>query len=99
MDAPMAVETRLSKAQKGVLILMVFSVFINYIDRSNLSVAAEDVRRELQFTPYQLGKLFSAFFWTYAVLQLAGGWLVDRYDVRLVYGIGFLVWSLATSGT
>jgi ACS family D-galactonate transporter-like MFS transporter len=99
MDALAAKQTRLTKAQKGVLILMVFSVFINYIDRSNLSVAAPDVKAELGITADQLGRLLSAFFWTYAVLQLAGGWLVDRYDVRWVYGIGFLVWSLATSGT
>ena len=99
MDATAAVDTRLSKAQRGVLILMVVSVFINYIDRSNLSVAAPGIKMELGITAEQLGKLLSAFFWTYAILQLAGGWLVDRYDVRWVYGIGFLVWSLATSGT
>ena len=51
MDAPTAVETRLSKAQKGVLILMVFSVFINYIDRIALSVAARPIVAEFGFSP------------------------------------------------
>src|ERR1700682_6378484 len=99
MDAPAAKQTRLSKAQRGVLILMVFSVFINYIDRSNLSVAAPDVKMELGITADQLGRLLSAFFWTYAILQLAGGWLVDRYDFRWGYGIGFQIGALAPSGT
>src|SRR5260221_9715289 len=91
--------SRLTRAQWGVLILMVVSVFINYIDRSNLSVAAPDVRAELHMSPSQLGSLLSSFFWTYAIFQLVGGWLVDRYDVRWVYGIGFFAWSLATAGT
>ncbi len=43
--------------------------------------------------------MFSSFFWTYAAFQLVAGWLVDRYDVRWVYGLGFLIWSLATSFT
>jgi MFS transporter, ACS family, D-galactonate transporter len=40
--------------------------------------------------------LLSSFFWTYAGLQFLGGWLVDRYNVSLVYGLGYLVWSTAT---
>jgi MFS family permease len=78
------------------LALLVLSIFINFIDRANLSVAAEDLRRELLLRPSQLGLLLSAFFWTYATFQLVAGWLVDRYNVFWVYGVGFFVWSLAT---
>jgi len=79
-----------------LLALLVLSIFINFIDRANLSVAAEDLRRELLLRPSQLGLLLSAFFWTYAAFQLIAGWLVDRYNVFWVYGIGFFVWSVAT---
>jgi len=82
-----------------LLALLVLSIFINFIDRSNLSVAAEDLRRELMLRPSQLGLLLSAFFWTYAAFQLVAGWLVDRYNVYWVYGAGFLVWSVATGLT
>jgi len=82
-----------------LLALLVLSIFINYIDRANLSVAAEDLRRELMLRPSQLGLLLSAFFWTYAAFQLLAGWLVDRYNVFWVYGIGFFVWSLSTGLT
>lgn len=82
-----------------LLALLVLSIFINFIDRANLSVAAEDLRRELMLRPSQLGLLLSAFFWTYAAFQLVAGWLVDRYNVFWVYGIGFFVWSLATGLT
>ena len=46
-----------------------------------------------------MGLLLSAFFWTYALFQIVSGWLVDRYDVRWVFGLGFLLWSSATFAT
>jgi len=91
-----AIESRLTRAQWAVLALLVISICINYIDRGALSVAAPSLARELHFNKTQLGALFSTFFWTYAGFQLVAGWLVDRYDVRWVLGLGFLIWSLAT---
>ena len=84
---------------KGVLFLLGFSVFINYIDRANLSVAAPLLQEELGLSHAQLGLLLSAFFWTYACMQILAGWLVDRFEVKWVLAIGFFVWSLATSST
>lgn len=81
----------------GVLILLVLSVVINYLDRGILSVSAPLLRRDLSLAPEQMGLLFSAFFWSYSVCQLIAGRLVDRYDVKLVFGAGFLLWSLATA--
>jgi MFS family permease len=96
MGVPAVAQTRLSRAQWGVLILLVFSVFINYIDRGTLSVAAPAIRTELGFDPEQLGILLSSFFLTYALFQMPAGWLVDKYSVKWAYGAGFLIWSLAT---
>ncbi len=89
----------LSAAQWRIVALLVFSVFINYVDRGNLSVAAPKLMDEIHLTPKMLGLLLSAFSWTYAIGQLFGGWLVDRFNVRLVYGAGFILWSMATAGT
>ena len=83
----------------GVLILLGLSVFINYIDRANLSVAAPFLKSELGLSASQLGILFSAFFWTYAGMQIPAGWLVDRFEVKWVFAIGFFVWSTATAVT
>ncbi|HSU18421.1 MAG TPA: MFS transporter [Acidobacteriaceae bacterium] len=83
----------------GVLIaLLTSSMFINYIDRSNLSVAAPVLQTELHYSTQQIGWLSSAFFWTYAVLQLIGvsGWICDNYPVGKIFAISFGVWSLAT---
>ncbi|MEO7653490.1 MAG: MFS transporter, partial [Bryobacteraceae bacterium] len=91
--------TKLSTVQMRVLALLAVSVCVNYIDRGTLSVAAPSLTRELSLTPKDLGVLLSAFFWTYASCQIFAGWLVDRYDVRWVFGIGYLVWSAATLAT
>ena len=53
----------------------------------------------MRLSPWQLGILFSAFFWTYTALQFVMGWVVDRFEVNLVIAVGFLVWSLATATT
>src|SRR5690242_14646697 len=91
----------LTGRQWRILFLLYISSFLLYVDRSNLSVGATDIQRDLGFNSYQLGLLLSAFFFTYALSQLfmAAGWLVDRFDVRLVFGIGFALWSGATAIT
>lgn len=79
--------------------LVVISVWINYLDRGNLSGAAPQMARELNLSLVQMGTLLSAFYWTYSVLQVAGGWLVDRYSPARVYGTGYALWSLAMLAT
>ena len=83
----------------AVLVLLGISVFINYIDRGNLSIAAPMLKDELRISATQLGILLSAFFWTYACLQPFAGWLVDRLNVNWVFAGGFFLWSAATAAT
>src|SRR3981081_4290031 len=98
-DSDSTNRTRLSHTLVGVLILLWLSVFLNYIDRSNLSIAAPLLKGELGLTGTQLGVLLSAFFWTYACLQIPAGWLVDRFEVKWIFAGGFLIWSAATAVT
>jgi MFS family permease len=98
MAAAPHVHTRrpaLTGSQWTLLSLLVLSICINYIDRGSLSVGQSYVTRDLNIDPKQLGMIFSAFFWTYAPMQILAGWLVDRWNVNIVYGVGFLLWSLA----
>ena len=81
------------------LVLLVVAIFINYIDRGNLSIAASTLKDELHISARQLGDLLAAFFYTYTAMQFIVGWLVDRFDVNLVLAAGFLLWSVATAGT
>jgi MFS family permease len=93
--------TKLSRREWTVVLLLVLSVIINYIDRSNLSLAVPLIQRQFFLSPVQLGSLLSAFFWTYALLQLFGiaGWLSDRFPVGWVMVGGYVLWSGATIAT
>src|SRR3954463_4751566 len=92
---------RMARSEWILLLLLTASVFINYVDRSNLSIAAPLLEKELSLAPAKGGPLLFSFFWTYALLQLFGiaGWLADRFSVVHVFTAGFVVWSLATIAT
>ena len=88
----------MSTRQWTVVCLLVLSVIINYVDRSNLSIAAPLIQRQFSLVPLQIGTLLSAFFWTYALMQITGiaGWLSDRLPVGWVMLGGYSLWSCAT---
>jgi MFS transporter, ACS family, D-galactonate transporter len=90
---------RVNRQRSILLGLLVVSICINYIDRANLSAAAEGLSHELSLDPKQLGLLFSSFFFSYAAFQIPSGWLIDRVNVYRVYAAGYFVWSAATAMT
>ena len=79
-----------------MLALLLLATTINYVDRSNLSIVAPFLSKELGLDPVQMGLLFSAFAWSYAIANLPGGWIIDRFGSRIVYGLAQLAWSSAT---
>ncbi len=83
----------------GIVTLLVVVMLISFFDRGNLSVAAPVLGPDLGLSPEKLGRLFSAFFFTYALCQIGVGWLCDRVEVKWVYASGYLLWSCATLGT
>ncbi len=72
-----------SRKRFFIMVLLFITVVINYLDRSNLSIAAPALTSELGIDPVHVGLIFSAFGWTYAAMQLPGGWLVDRVPPRI----------------
>lgn len=87
----------MSRKEWIVVALLVFSVLVNYVDRSNLALAVPLLERQFAFTSLRAGELLAAFFWTYALVQVLGiaGWLTDRYFAGWVLMGGYLLWSLA----
>lgn len=87
----------MSRKEWIVVGLLVFSVLVNYVDRSNLSLAMPLLERQFAFSSLRAGELLSAFFWTYALVQFFGiaGWLTDRYSAGWVLMGGYVLWSLA----
>lgn len=85
-----------TKIRYQVLFLIFVNVVINYMDRSNLAVAASEIDKEFNFTPVQMGLIFSAFSWTYLAFQIPGGILVNRFSPRILYAFSLIAWSLTT---
>lgn len=85
-----------SRKRYFIMVLLFITVVINYLDRSNLSIVAPALTSELGIDPIQVGLIFSAFGWTYAAMQIPGGWLVDRVPPRILYTVALVLWSLAT---
>ena len=79
-----------------ILALVFITVVINYLDRSNISVAAFAIREDLGLSTVQMGVIFSAFAWTYSTLQIPGGIMVDRVRARILYPVILVLWSGAT---
>jgi ACS family D-galactonate transporter-like MFS transporter len=96
---PRADRARVSPELSRVAVLLGLSIFINYIDRGTLSIAAPLVKEELHLSASQLGILLSSFFWTYATFQIVSGWLVDRANPNGFLALGVFIWSAATVGT
>src|SRR6185503_7947081 len=80
----------------SVLIFLFINVVINYMDRTNISVAATALSKEFHLSSVQLGLIFSAFGWTYAALQIPGGLLTDRFGSRILYTFSLIGWSFVT---
>lgn len=93
---PLVVTEKKTRIRYGMVALVFINVVINYLDRSNLSVAATGLSKELELSSVQLGLIFSAFGWTYAALQIPGGLIADRVGPRILYTFCLITWSLAT---
>ena len=74
--------------------LLFFAGLINYFDRTIVSVALSDIARDLHLGPERKGVLLSAFFWSYALMQIPIGWLSDRVHLRWLYAGCFALWSV-----
>ena len=93
-------EVTLSSQRRWTIIgLLCLGMVIAYFDRVNLSIAlaTQDFRLFFGLTDQDRGALNSAFFWSYAFLQIPAGWVTDRYGVKFPYAAGFLLWSVMSA--
>jgi len=75
--------------------VIAIGVIINYFDRINMSVATEPLTKEFHLTAGQMGILLSAFAWSYAILQIPAGALLDKIGVKWIERICTIIWSIA----
>lgn len=80
----------------GIALLLGFGVLVNYFDRVNLSVSRDALQDAFGISAVMFGYLASAYNWTYALLQLPSGLLLDRFGVRRVGIVSTVIWSVAS---
>jgi sugar phosphate permease len=91
--------TRPSKGRWYILSLISLMYLITYLDRVNISAAAPVISKEFGFDKVTMGAIFSAFVWAYALFQVPGGWLGDRFGPRRMLTIIVTYWSIMTAAT
>jgi ACS family D-galactonate transporter-like MFS transporter len=94
-DAFLRAETR-TNIRSRMLAVIVLAVTINYLDRAILGIAAPSIRHEFGINAATMGFVFSAFSWSYLLMQIPGGVALDRFGTRIVYTIALTGWSAFT---
>jgi len=84
------------RGSSALVLLLGIAVFLNYVDRGAIGIAAPKMKDELGLSEEAYGLAFSAFFWIYAPVQLFAGWLCDRFSVYRLMVVGILVWAAST---
>ncbi len=85
-----------STARRWTIVGLLFAAsLINYLDRATISFALPLISKDLGLGPETKGMLLSAFFWSYALMQVPIGWCADRFNLRWLYAAAFTLWSLA----
>jgi len=82
-----------------LFLLLLILVSVNYIDRGSISVALPIIQKDFHLAPELVGLLLSAFFWTYALMQVPVGYLIDRFGPRKVVTASCIGWGAATAAS
>ena len=91
-----AADARNSHIRYWIIAVLFIISSINYASRATLGIAGKPLASEFHLDSVQLGYLFSAFAWAYAIGQIPGGGLLDRYGSRPVYLWSISLWAIFT---
>src|SRR5215831_8512751 len=84
-----------NKRRWSIVNLLFAASLINYLDRATISFALPLITRDFHLTSQGKGLLLSAFFWSYALMQIPIGLCADRLNLRWLYAGAFTIWSFA----
>ncbi|AXE32314.1 MFS transporter [Chromobacterium phragmitis] len=99
MHAPSPQQNKIPTRRWRIGWLLGIGILVNYFDRISLSVAAPQLQQEFGLSNGELGLLFSAFFWSYALLQIPTGVVLDRFGATRIGRLGALLWGVAATLT
>jgi ACS family D-galactonate transporter-like MFS transporter len=80
----------------GIAILLAFGIVINYFDRTNISVATKPLEHDFSLSAGQMGIILSSYLWSYALLQIPVGALLDKVGIKWLMRAGTILWTIAT---
>jgi ACS family D-galactonate transporter-like MFS transporter len=92
----MLISSRVPRKRWMIAGVLGLGSFVNYLDRVNLSIVSTPLSQALDLTPTQMGIVFSAFLWTYAILQIPVGMLIDKIGVSWAMRLATILWCIAT---
>ncbi|WP_156254789.1 MFS transporter [Sandarakinorhabdus oryzae] len=96
MNTGTAAETQAQSGARWLLITLLFAgTALNYVDRQVLALLKPTLEVEFGWTDQEFAHLGSVFQLSAAFALLAVGWFVDKFGVRLAYGIAVAIWSAA----
>jgi MFS family permease len=84
------------KSQHTALTFVFMIWMVSYLDRMVMFTAIPYIAEEFNLSTGAMGAVMSAFFFGYALCQIPGGILSDRYGARIVLTIGIVWWSIFT---
>jgi ACS family glucarate transporter-like MFS transporter len=94
------IESRKASGVRWRILTLIFLVsMVTYLDRVNISIAAKQMMDSYRLSSLEMGKVFSAFILAYALFQVSGGWLADRFGPRIVLVSAIAWWSAFTALT
>lgn len=86
--------------QKFIVLSMLFVAWlIGNLDRMVINVAIIPIVDEFSLDPTAQGLILSSFFAGYALMQIPGGWLADKFGAAKILTISLFLWSIFTALT
>lgn len=91
-----AVSQRTNLKSKATFALLYIAYIICFIDRSAINIALSYIGKDFNLSTTTLGIVSSAFFFSYSLMQIPGGWLTDRFGTKKTILFAISVWSIFT---
>lgn len=95
-DANIGSAPRRTNVRWLIVTLLFVVTALNYADRTAIAIVGPVLSKDLGLNAARMGLIFSAFGWSYVIAQLPGGWLLDRFGSKTVYGLSLFFWSICT---
>lgn len=89
-------KTKTTARARRTFIMIYIAYIICFIDRSAISIALSYIGKDLHLSTATLGVVASAFFFSYALMQIPGGWLTDKFGTYRTIIVAISMWSLFT---